>query len=203
MSTALDSALQLVEEAERDPVAAVKHQPRIGKLLRRAKFELLSAPPTPRGGAGDDRIAKTLERLERVLELSAQPLAALGVTHIVRIEGAPTVQIGKEAGPFKIEWPGGEGVARSLYAGTLDGDPANLSRISVRIAINGSDELFTTGTAPAFVPLIAFQAGNHNWFRLKDYVVTASQRWTVHFNYEGTGGPLTITPFLLFGFARK
>lgn len=202
MSTALDSALQLVEEAERDPVAAVKHQPRIGKLLRRAKFELLSAPPSP-NGAADDRIAKTLERLGRVLDLSAQPLAALGVTHIVRIEGAPSVPLGKEAGPFKIEWPGGEGVARSLYAGTLDGDPANLSRISVRIAINGSDELFTTGNAPAFVPLVAFQAGNHNWFRLKDYVVTAAQRWTVHFNYEGSGGPLAITPFLLFGFARK
>jgi hypothetical protein len=201
-TAALDTAIHLVEEAERDPVAAVKNQPKIGKLLRRAKFELVSAPPLG-GIGGSDRIAHVVERLERVLELCTQPLAALGVTHVVRVEDMPAVPLGKEAGPFKIEWPGGEGVARSIYAGTLDGDPANLSRISVRIAINGSDELFTTGTAPAFVPLIAFQPQNHNWFRLKDYQVTAAQRWTVHFNYEGAGGPANLTPFLLFGFARK
>ncbi len=198
-------ALQLVDEAERDPVAAVKNQARIGKLLRRAKLEVVAPQVAPAQSPSVDgeRLVQILERLERVLELSAQPLAALGVTHIVRVEDTPMVPVGKEAGPFKIEWPGGDGVARSLYAGTLDGDPANLSRISVRIAVNGSDEIFTTGTAPAYVPLIAFQAGNHNWFRLKDYAVTAAQRWTLHFNYEGTGGPLTLSPFLLFGFARK
>jgi hypothetical protein len=200
-AAALDAAIHLVEEAERDPVAAVKNQSKIGKLLRRAKVELSAAPPA--GAAADDRIAKVCERLERVLELCTQPLAALGVTHVVRVENMPAIPLGKEAGPFKIEWPGGEGVVRSIFAGTLDGDPGNLSRLSVRIAINGSDELFTTGTAPAFVPLIAFQPQNHNWFRLKDYVVTAAQRWTVHFNYEGAGGPANLTPFLLFGFARK
>lgn len=202
LSAALSSAIQLVGEGERDPVAAVKHSATIGKILRRAKNELASATG-PSCGAAGERVAQVLDRLERVLAMSAQPLAALGVTHIVRIEDAPAVLRGKEAGPFKIEWPGGEGLARSLYAGTLDGDPANLSRISVRIAVNGSDELFTTGSAPAYVPLIAFQAANHNWFRLKDYPVTAAQRWTVNFNYEGQGGPATITPFLLFGFARK
>jgi hypothetical protein len=201
-TAALDSAIHLVDEAERDPVAAVKNQPRIGKLLRRAKLDLASAAPLA-GAPGGERIAQVCERLERVLEMCTQPLAALGVTHVVRVEDMPAIPAGKEAGPFKIEWPGGEGFARSIYAGTLDGDPANLSRLSVRIAINGSDELFTTGTAPAYVPLVAFQPQNHNWFRLKDYVVTAAQRWTVHFNYEGAGGPATLTPFLLFGFARK
>jgi hypothetical protein len=200
--SALDSAILLVDQAERDPVAAVKLQPHIGKLLRLAKHEVASRSAHGCGGGDGGKIAQVLERLELVLALSTQPLAALGCTHIVRIEDSPAVAKGKEAGPFKVEWPGGEGIARSLYAGTLDGNPANLSRISVRIAVNGTDELFTTGTAPAYVPLIAFQPGNHNWFRLRDYVVTAAQRWTVSFNFEGTTGPATITPFLLFGFKR-
>jgi hypothetical protein len=74
--------------------------------------------------------------------------------------------------------------------------------VSVRIAINGSDDLFTTGEAPAFVPLIAFQPGDHNWLRLKDYAVSPAQKWTVYFQYEGPAGPTSITPFLLFGFVE-
>jgi hypothetical protein len=89
-----------------------------------------------------------------------------------------------------------------MFAGTLDGNPSSLSSVSVRIAINGSDDLFTTGLSPAFVPLVAFQAANHNWFRLKDYRVSPAQKWTVYFQYEGPAGPVPITPFLLFGFVQ-
>jgi hypothetical protein len=136
-------------------------------------------------------------------EEGTYPLAALGVTHIVRVDDVPGLTAGQTTPALKIDWPGGEGLARSLFAGTTDGDPASLSRISVRIVINGTDDLFTTGSAPAYVPLIAFQAANHNWFRLKDYPVSPAQKWTVYFQYEGTPGPIPLTPFLLFGFVQE
>ena len=49
---------------------------------------------------------------------------------------------------------------------------------------------------------IAFQAANHNWFRLKDYRVSPAQKWTVYFQHEGPAGANPITPFLLFGFVQ-
>lgn len=206
MTTALDMALELAERAERDPVVGVKSAGKIISLLRRTKQELL----TRANPLGEPRFAHAFGLAERVLERfteeSVRPLAALGVTHIVRPDDAarPLTQAEPIVGPLRIEWPGGDGLVRSLFAGTLDGDPQNLSRVSVRIAINGSDELFTTGSAPAYVPLVAFQPGNHAWFRLRDYPVTSAQRWTVHFNYEGAPfGPPSVSPFLLFGFARK
>ncbi len=202
MGTAIDSAMQLVEEAARDPLAAVSHPAKILTLLQRAKRESAGAAPGP--SQASERLARVLERLEEVVSQSAQPLAALGCTHIVRVEDAPALTPGgKESTMLKVDWPGGAGLCRSMFAGTLDGDPASLSRVSVRIAINGSDDLFTTGSAPAFVPLLAFQAGNHNWFRLQDYAVSAAQKWAIHFKYEGPVGPPTITPYLLFGFKRE
>ena len=200
--TSLDDALRLVEQGERDPVRAVRNQEKVGSLLRRAKDELssLSSHHATHGGG---ELARVLARMERQLEASAHPLAALNVTHIVRVDDVPPLSAGQTTGALKIEWPGGEGIARSLYAGTLDGDPSSLSRVSVRIAINGSDDLFTTGEAPAFVPLVAFQPGNHNWLRLRDYAVSPAQKWTVYFQHEGPAGANDpITPFLLFGFVK-
>jgi hypothetical protein len=194
----LDMALALAEEGERDPVAAVRNTAKLRALLRRAQQgEGASAAPGDAAG-----LAHVLDRIERVLEAAARPLAALGATHIVRVEDVPTLAPGQATGALKIEWPGGDGVARSLFAGTLDGARASLSSISVRIAINGSEDLFTTGQAPAFVPLVAFQAGNLNWFRLKDYAVSPAQKWTVYFQNEGRAGGDPVTPFLLFGFVQ-
>jgi hypothetical protein len=180
-------ARRLAEEGARDPVAAVKNQRRLASLLR-------DLPEAAAAGSSG--------RAPCACQGAAAPLAALGVTHIVRVENVPALSPSVITPALKVEWPGGEGVCRSLFAGTLDGDLLSLSRVSVRIAINGSDDLFTDGQAPAYVPLIAFQAANHNWFRLKDYAVSAAQRWTIYFNYEGEAGP-DITPFLLFGYQRK
>jgi hypothetical protein len=200
MSAALDLALQLVEEGERDPVRAVQNQVRLAKALKHVKRELVSQGPA------NDILPKLLERLierlERLLEATMQPLAALGVTHIVRVDDVPTLNAGQTSPTLKIDWPGGQGTARSMFAGNLDGDAASLSRVSVRIAINGSDELFTTGAAPAFVPLVVFQAATHNWFRLKDYGDSPAQKWTVVFKHEGPAGSPASTPFLLFGFVK-
>ena len=60
--------------------------------------------------------------------------------------------------------------------------------------MNGTDDLFTDGEDPAFVPLVAFQSQNHNWFRLRDYEVTAQQRWTVQLRNENTDGARTSSP---------
>jgi hypothetical protein len=77
---------------------------------------------------------------------------------------------------------------RSLYAGTVDGDPANLARVSMRITRdNGSDDMFTTGQGAAFVPLLALHATNHNWFRLADFPVHSLQRWTAFVSPQPNG----------------
>ncbi len=200
-AASLEAALQLVEEGERDPVRAVRTQEKVGRLLRRAKNELGSVAPSH--AAHGAELARVLDRMEHLLAGAAHPLSALGVTHIVRVDDVPSLTAGQTTGALKIEWPGGEGIARSMFAGTLDGDLSSLSRVSVRIAINGSDDLFTTGEAPAFVPLVAFQPGNHNWLRLKDYAVSPAQKWTVYFQHEGPAGANDpITPFLLFGFVK-
>jgi hypothetical protein len=188
MTNRLEMARQLVAEGERDPVAAVKNQRRLAALLRDLPAESRPEAPCGCGSAGN---------------APASSLAALGVTHLVRVDSVPSLSVGQTSPALKVEWPGGQGVCRSLFAGTLDGDPVSLSRVSVRIAVNGSDDLFTDGEAPAFVPLIAFQAANHNWFRLRDYAVSAAQRWVVYFQYEWeTPGLPPITPFLLFGYKR-
>jgi hypothetical protein len=184
----VERALRLVEEGERDPIRAVKVGPQLARLLLEIRDQGEQQEPAAHVERGYDF-----------------PIAALGVTHIVRVQGvtglnstAPTTE------KLKIEWPGGRGLIRSVFAGTLDGDLASLSKVSLRMLINGSDDLFTDGESPAFVPLIAFQAANHNWFRLKDYEVTAQQRWSVQLAYEGPplAAPATITPFVLFGYAR-
>jgi len=203
---AFEQALALSEEAARDPVAAVRNARTLPALLRSARSEALGALPqaAPMPNPGDPRLASVLERLTELAEGAGRPLGALAVTHVVRVESIPALTPAfRESGSLKVEWPGGEGVVRSVFAGTLDGNPDTLSRVSVRIAINGSDELFTTGTAAAHVPLVAFQARDHNWFKLRDYAVSSVQRWTVSFNYEEpTGGPAQVRPFLLFGFVR-
>ena len=198
----LDEAIRLAELGERDPVRAVQHAEKLRSLLHRVRHENASSPAARAVAGGGGELARVLARMEPLLDSAAHPLAALGVTHIVRVDDVPTLTAGQTTPTLKIEWPGGEGVARSIYAGSTDGDPASLSRVSVRIAVNGSDDLFTTGEAPAYVPLIAFQAANHNWFRLKDYPVSPAQKWTVYFQHEGPAGPNPITPFLLFGFVQ-
>ncbi len=204
MNTAyLDKALELAE-AGRDPVAAMRNQDKVVSLLRRARAEQTTA-------LGDvDRLAAVLDRLERVVSPLARPLAALGASKIVRVENVPALLPRETSQPLKIEWPGGEGFASAMYATSLDGDPASLSRVSVRITINGSEDLFTTGQAPAFVPLIAFNPGTHAWFRLKGpngeelgYPVSSLQKWAITFTYEGAAGPATITPVLLFAYATR
>ncbi len=212
-SAYLDRALQLAE-AGTDPVVAMRNQDKVVSLLRRARAEQQQATAmgdvSSPGGAAGDRLAAVLDRLERVVSPLARPLAALGASKIVRVENAPALVPGESSLQLKVEWPGGEGFASAIYATTLDGDPASLSRVSVRITINGSEDLFTTGQAPASVPMIAFAPGTHAWFRLKGpngedegYPVSALQKWSITFTYEGAAGPATITPVLLFAYAKR
>jgi hypothetical protein len=209
MNTAyLDKALELAE-AGRDPVAAMRNQDKVVSLLRRGRAEQATALGDVASPSGD-KLAAVLDRLERVVSPLARPLAALGASKIVRVENTSALLPGQTSQPLKIEWPGGEGFASSMYATSLDGDPASLSRMSVRITINGTEDLFTTGQAPAFVPLIAFNPGTHAWFRLKGpngeelgYPVSSLQKWAITFTYEGAAGPATITPVLLFAYATR
>jgi hypothetical protein len=185
----IDRALRMVEQGARDPLRAVK----MGDELTRVLHELRDASEHEReSGAGGP--------LERGFDF---PLAALGATHIIRVTAIDPAGIaaGATTQTLKIEWPGGRGVIRSIYAGTSDGLVASLSSISLRVTVNGTDDLFTDGESPAFVPLVAFQSQNHNWFRLRDYEVTAQQRWTVQLRNENTAGA-NILPFVLFGYAR-
>lgn len=205
MSQTIQMAHELAERAERNPVDAVKIAPKIRSLLSRALSE-----GAARGAASDGRVAELLARLmprvERLFDPSAAPFASLGVTKIVRVECPPLRGLG-ESGQLKVDWPGGNGVCRSIFAGTIDGSPASLSRISVRINVNGEEDFFTDGSSPAFVPLIAFQPGNHNWTRLNDVSVSSSQRWLVTFRQEfvdpNAPPTNTITPFLLLGYASR
>jgi len=203
-----DHALALVERA-RDPLEAVKLGPKLARVLReiKARHELAATASTSvtassRRTDGGTAIAPDASGAD-------WPLAALGCTHIVRLAGVaplPPAAPGSLSisSAYKVEWPGGTGKVRSLFAGTTDGDPASLSRISVRISVNGTEELITDGEEEAYTPLLALQAANHNWFRLKDYEVNATQKWQVYFQNEGgpPGSP-PLTPFLLFGYARE
>jgi len=179
----LEHALHLAEASERDPIAAVTHSGDVVRALRAARDA--GPPPASRGATAEHTIV------------------SLGITHIVRVSPIGPLTQGNVTPAIKIDWPAGRGVVRSMFAGTLDGDPASLSRVSLRLSINGSEELVTTGEAEAFVPMIALQPANHNWLRLRDFDVSAQQRWTAFLRYEGTGGPATSTPFVLFGYARK
>ncbi len=206
MASALELALQLTEQSVRDPVAAVQIAEKTVALLRRVRSDVAANTNAQHGARSDDRLVSILERLERLAAESSRTLAALGVTHIVRPDGLPELtQARRESGPHKIEWPAGTGLVRSLFAGTLDGDPLNLSRVSVRITRDtGTDDLGTTGEGAAYLPLLAFHATNHNWFRLEDLPLNSLQRWSASFKYEGAAsGPPSVTPFLLFGFARR
>lgn len=207
MSAAIDAALQYAEQSARDPVHGAQNADKLVTLLRRARAEGTSTRQLGALSAvREDRLSGILERLERIVSESSRTLSALGVTHIVRTEDLPALTRGRaDSGPHRIEWPAGEGMVRSLYVGTLDGDPMNLARVSVRITRdNGTDDIFTTGQGAAYVPLVALHATNHNWFRLADFPLNSLQRWTALFRYEGAdSGPPSVTPFLLFGFARR
>ena len=183
----IDRALRMVEQGARDPLRAV----RMGDELTRVLHELREESEHEPVGGGP---------LERGFDF---PIAALGATHIIRVTAIdPTGIAAATTTPtLKVEWPGGRGVIRSIYAGTSDGLVASLSSISLRVTVNGTDDLFTDGEDPAFVPLVAFQSQNHNWFRLRDYEVTAQQRWTVQLRNENAAGA-NIVPFVLFGYAR-
>jgi hypothetical protein len=183
----IDRALRMVEQGARDPLRAV----RMGDELTRVLHELREESEREPVGGGP---------LERGFDF---PIAALGATHIIRVTAIdPTGIAAATTTPtLKVEWPGGRGVIRSIYAGTSDGLVASLSSISLRVTVNGTDDLFTDGEDPAFVPLVAFQSQNHNWFRLRDYEVTAQQRWTVQLRNENAAGA-NIVPFVLFGYAR-
>ena len=183
----IDRALRMVEQGARDPLRAVK----MGDELTRVLHELRDESEKEPIGGGP---------LERGFDF---PLAALGSTHIIRVTAIDPAGIAAATTTptLKVEWPGGRGVIRSIYAGTADGLVASLSSISLRVTVNGTDDLFTDGEDPAFVPLVAFQSQNHNWFRLRDYEVTAQQRWTVQLRNENPAGG-NIIPFVLFGYAR-
>jgi hypothetical protein len=200
MSATLDKALQLSDQASRDPVLAVRNAEAIGALLRQAKAEGSSI------ASGDDRrLVEIASQLGHLVAEGSRTLAAIGCSHIIRLgEAVQLTTAQRESPPSLVSFPGGRGIVRSVFAGTVDGDPSNLSRVSVRININGTEELFSTGQAPAWTPLIAFQPQNHNWFRLGDRPVDGTQRWSVAFRYEGwNSGPPQISPFILFGYATR
>jgi hypothetical protein len=192
----IDQALTLVEEGARDPLRAVKGGGQLRRVLHELRTEADRPPEVARGVTHGDHH----RHHERGFDF---PIAALGCTHIIRVTAIDPAGIaaGAETPTLKVEWPGGRGLVRSIYAGTTDGDVASLSSVSLRVTVNGTDDLFTDGEEPAFVPLVTFQAQNHNWFRLRDYEVTAQQRWTVQLRNEATGGG-SIVPFVLFGYAR-
>jgi hypothetical protein len=183
---ALD-VLLLADQAKRDPAAAEK----LAALTQRAKNERPAAPLAAAAAAARSSIPARLPLL-----------AELRADKIVRLPGAGPVAPGNDRGPLKVDWPGGAGICAGLFAGTLDGADASLSMVSVRIAINGDEDLFTDGTNPEFVPLVALHPRDHRWFRL-ERAVTAQERWMVTFRHEGPAGAPPITPFLVFAYQRK
>ena len=184
----VDRALRVVDKGARDPLHAVRMGDELARILHQVRDQAERNPARAASGA------------ERGFDF---PIAALGATHIVRVAlNDPTgIAPGGTTGVLKVEWPGGSGVVRSIYAGTTDGQVASLSSVSLRVTVNGTDDLFTDGENPAFVPLVAFQSQNHNWFRIRDYEVTSQQRWTVELRNENTAGA-NLIPFVLFGYAR-
>ena len=192
----IDRALGLVEDGARDPLRAVKSGGQLARVLHELREEAHRPPEAAHGVTHHHHHGHH----ERGFDF---PIAALGCTHIIRVTALDPAGIafGATTNTIKVEWPGGRGVVRSIYAGTTDGLVASLSSLSLRVTVNGTDDLFTDGEDPAFVPLVTFQAQNHNWFRLRDYEVTAQQRWTVQLRNENPAGA-NIIPFVLFGYAR-
>jgi hypothetical protein len=129
-------------------------------------------------------------------------IAELRADKIVRLPGARPVPAGQELGPLKVDWPGGHGLCGGLFAGTIDGNDESLSTLSVRIAINGDEDLFFDGTNPEFVPLVALHPRDHRWFRL-ERAVSSQERWMVTFRHEGPAGAPPLSPFLLFAYQRR
>lgn len=168
----IERALQATEDAAADPANARQHVNRISSALKQHKADL----------------------------------ATLGVKKIITVPGiipvaAPAPGAQSLSQSYKVEWPGGKGKVKSLFAGTVDGALTSLSKIGMRIQINGEAELITTGSSEGYAQLAAFQPGNFNWFRLKDFPVDPGQKWYVYFqNFETSGSP--YTPFLMFGWAE-
>lgn len=172
----LETALRLAEEGVRDPVRAVRNAEALVVAIQRARAE----------------------RATR----SEPDLADLAVDNIIRVDDPPLLQPGQTSPTLVADWPGGEGKAISLFGGTLDGEDKSLSCVSVRIAINGSEDLFTTGRAPTYVPLRSLHPSIHNWLRLKGRRVSPAQKWTIQFQHEGPATSAPVKPYLLFGYQK-
>ena len=120
----IDRALRMVEQGARDPLRAVK-------MRRRARARAARAPRRERA-----RAASGAAPLERAGSTSRSPRSAARTSFASRAIDPSGHRRGNTTTPtLKVEWPGGRGVMRSIYAGTSDGasrEPLVPSRFASR-----------------------------------------------------------------------
>ena len=110
----IDRALGLVEDGARDPLRAVKSGGQLARVLHELREEAHRPPEAARGVTHHHHHGHNEHGFDF-------PIAALGCTHIIRVTAIdPTGIAANTTTPtLKVEWPGGRGLVRSIYAGTL------------------------------------------------------------------------------------
>lgn len=80
---------------------------------------------------------------------AAQMLRPLPSRYL-RVPGAVQVAPATTGGALPVNWPS-SGEIVGMFIGTAEGTAAALAILSVRVLINGTEDLFTDGQNPAFV----------------------------------------------------
>lgn len=143
---------------------------------------------------------RDVERHLRAVKKKAG-LASLGISKIVPLDPATltalTAVVGNKSSAL-MKWPGGTGYINSIFAGTQDGAIASLSKVGIRITINGGEEMITTGDGAAYARLVTLQPGNLNWVKLRNRRVDAQTTYSVEFiNFAGDA---VYVPWVHFGY---
>lgn len=143
--------------------------------------------------AGPAIAVPALQQILAITKTQKNGLAQIGATHILRLPSIPAVPPGTILQPsIKPTWPGGGGRVMGFFAGTKDGSLAGLSAMSVRIRVNGQEDLVVTGQGEAYAPLVSFNPQNHNWFRTKAYIIDPTAIWEFTFQNESSGLPAPV-----------
>jgi len=164
------------------------------------------------GNPAQLRLARVLRSLAAMSEaedtIQRIPVAEIPMarpTRLLRVDAfTPSAQIapGVTSNDVPLQWPA-SGILVGISFGTIEGTPAALSALGVRILIEGNSDLFTNGKAGTFVnvgmlmgsPAVA-NMGFWPCIRWFDQGTI----WDLISRNEALGGGVSITPTIGFHF---
>jgi len=125
----IDRILRAIQAGELDPA----HLDNATRMLRSLRTE-----------AGD------LEALAKDHGAQASQMLRPLPTRYLRVSGAVQLAAATTGNALQVPWPS-QGEIVGMFLGTAEGTAAALAVLSVRVVINGTEDLFTDGQNPAFV----------------------------------------------------